>query len=231
MAQRLRAVLVASALMSCAVLQDAYALDATAPPPASAGVGPLFGDDGHFCTASVVHSPDRSLIVTAAHCLADGDEVSFAPGYRDGRAPYGFWEVERVFADAAWRDGEDEDHDLAFATVRPRDGRRIEDVTGAGPLATDGRAGREVTVTGYPSAEEAPRVCTATPTAFHGTQQRIACPGFSTGTSGSPWVDAGGRITGVLGGYQEGGDSPDVSYSVLLDGRAAALYREATRTP
>ncbi|MDI3422466.1 trypsin-like serine peptidase [Streptomyces luteolus] len=228
MPQRLRAVLAASALVSCVVLQDANALP-RALHAESAEVGALFGDDGHFCTASVVHSPGRNLIVTAGHCLAEGDAVSFAPGYRDGDAPYGHWKVDRVFADAAWTDGEDEDHDLAFATVRPREGRAVEDVTGANTLATDGRTGREVTLTGYPSAEEAPRTCTATPTAFHHTQQRIACPDFSSGTSGSPWVDGDGRITGVLGGHHGGGDSPDVSYSVLLDERAAALYREATR--
>ncbi|NBE54930.1 S1 family peptidase [Streptomyces boluensis] len=227
---RIRAVFAASVLLSCAVVSDASA-QADAVPGPNHRVGALFSHDlrgGHFCTASVVHSQGRDLIVTAGHCLAEGADVAFAPGYHEGEAPYGMWQVDRVFADAAWTGSADEEHDLAFATVRARDGRRIEDVTGAVTLDPRGRTGHPVTLTGYPSAEDAARTCTATPALFRGSQQRVACPDFSTGTSGSPWVTADGRLTGVLGGYQEGGDTADVSYSVLLDERAAALYRTAT---
>jgi V8-like Glu-specific endopeptidase len=66
--------------------------------PASARVGALFLHDAsgnHFCTASVVASPGRDLLVTAAHCINGGphggarSDIVFIPGYRDGHAPYG----------------------------------------------------------------------------------------------------------------------------------------------
>jgi hypothetical protein len=33
---------------------------------------------------------------------------------------------------------------------------------------------------------------------------------------------------GVIGGYQQGGDTPAVSYSVYLNGAIQKLYQEAT---
>lgn len=203
--------------------------------PHGARVGALFGADragrlpgGHFCTASVVHSPRGDLVVTAAHCVDGAGDLVFVPGYRDGRAPYGVWRVTRTFLPDGWKRARDEDSDLAFATVTGPGGRRLEDVVGAGRFATGVATGATaVTVTGYPDSRETPVTCTNRPTAQSGTQQRIACPGFTGGTSGSPWVDGDGRVVGVLGGHEQGGATADVSYSVVLGGEAARLYREA----
>jgi V8-like Glu-specific endopeptidase len=110
-------------------------------------VGALFlREDGgnHFCTASVVASPDRDLLITAAHCINDGD----GRGYRS-------------------------------------------------------------------------------------TQLTFDCDGFTGGTSGSPWIarfdpyTRVGRIVGVLGGYQQGGDTAAVSYSAYFGPAIKQLYQEA----
>ncbi|MGW1958342.1 trypsin-like peptidase domain-containing protein [Streptomyces sp. NPDC001920] len=206
----------------------------------SARVGALFAGGrrdrllgGHFCTASVVHSPHHSLVVTAAHCL-DGrtGALVFVPGYRGGRAPYGVWSVRRWFLPRRWTEGRDEDSDVAFAVLGERDGKGVEDVVGGNRFVTGAATGAEaVTVTGYPDAREAPVSCADRPSPRGRTQQRLACPGFSGGTSGSPWVDGGGRVVGVLGGHQGGGSTADVSYSVVLGAEAAALYRRAVRDP
>ncbi len=50
------------------------------------------------CSGTIVPDQDNSLVVTAAHCLLgpDGvaaDAVAFAPGYRLGEAPFGYWEA------------------------------------------------------------------------------------------------------------------------------------------
>lgn len=60
-------------------------------------------------------------------------------------------------------------------------------------------------------------------------QLRSACAGFAGGTSGSPWMSAFDprTRTGTIGGYQQGGDSDTVSYSVYLDERIERLYRQA----
>jgi hypothetical protein len=203
----------------------------------SVRVGALFGADragrlagGHFCTASVVHSPGRDLIVTAAHCVdgVDGDLV-FVPGYRNGEAPYGVWKVGQRFLPDGWARDQNEDSDIAFAVVGERDGRRIEDVVGAHRFATGMATGATaVTVLGYPDVRETPISCTNKPTPHSSTQQRIDCPEFTSGTSGSPWINGDNQIVGVLGGHEQGGSTDDVSYSVVLGREAAELYRDAT---
>ncbi|MEU6098543.1 serine protease [Streptomyces sp. NPDC047079] len=195
-------------------------------------VGALFGpggalEGGHFCTASVVRSKARNLIVTAAHCLGGGT-VWFAPGYRDGRAPYGIWKVTRTYVGDGWSDDQDEDSDIAFAAVETAGGVDVEDVVGGNRFVTGRAAGATaVTVMGYPNSRETPILCVNKPTVHSATQQRIECPEFSSGTSGSPWVDADGEVVGVLGGHEQGGSTADVSYSVLLKDEAADLYRTA----
>ncbi|MGW1770420.1 trypsin-like serine peptidase [Streptomyces sp. NPDC002104] len=207
----------------------------TAPADATAGrVGALFAGglgDGHHCTASVVRSQDRDVIVTAAHCLgagADGvDGTTFAPGYREGRAPYGLWKLTGVYLGPGWTDGQDPDEDIAFATVAPLEGRRIEDVVGGFPVVAQQPADVTVSVVGYPSSDESPLYCSNATTLFSGTQRRIECPDLSGGTSGSPWL-VGGALAGVLGGYEGGGTVPEVSYSAVMGDQAVELYREAS---
>jgi V8-like Glu-specific endopeptidase len=218
-----------------------FAVTAVAPATAqSARVGAIFGADkraelagAHFCTASVVHSPRRDLIVTAAHCL-DGDsgDLVFAPGYRDGRAPYGVWDVKRRFLPEGWAKGQSEDSDVAFAVLGDRDGKGVEDVVGANRFVAGTATGATaVTVTGYPNAREVPVSCTNKPTAHSRTQQRIECPELSGGTSGSPWVNGDQEVVGVLGGHEEGGSTDDISYSVVLGTEAAELYQDAAADP
>ncbi|WP_443063897.1 trypsin-like serine peptidase [Streptomyces sp. NBC_00659] len=202
----------------------------------SVRVGALFhgsaasgGAGGHFCTASVVHSEGRDLLLTAAHCLDGEAELSFAPGYRDGRAPYGFWDVQGVFLPEGWRQDQDEDSDVAFAVLGTRDGEEVEDVVGGGNAFAAHRAtgATAVTVTGYPGSLDTPITCTDKPGAQSRTQQRVACPDFAGGTSGSPWVNGDGAVVGVIGGHEQGGDTDDVSYSAVFGTEAEELYRVA----
>ncbi|WP_371680058.1 serine protease [Streptomyces sp. NBC_01276] len=203
---------------------------ATALPDATvARVGALFAgalDGGHFCTAAVVHSADRDVIATAAHCLDHPDTTVFAPGYRDGKAPYGVWRLTGVNVAGDWTDGKDPDDDIAFATVAPLDGARIEDVVGGFPVVTEQPDDVTVTILGYPSTLDAPLRCSNATSLFSETQRRIDCPDLSGGTSGSPWL-VDGALAGVLGGYEGGGTVPEVSYSAVMGDQALELYREA----
>ncbi|WP_327306193.1 trypsin-like serine protease [Streptomyces sp. NBC_01298] len=185
--------------------------------------------DDHYCSATVVHSPGRNLIATAGHCLLAGRAgeggASFAPAYAGGRAPYGTWKIAEVFEDPRWSDGTNDDYDLAFARLAPDDaGRNVEDVTGAAVLDTTGRTDEQVTVTGYPSHRKDPRTCVSRAVRISTTEQRFDCADFPTGTSGSAWIAADGKIIGVL----TGGDTDDVSTSTILTGYAADLYARAT---
>ncbi|MEU1624205.1 hypothetical protein ABZ746_02440 [Streptomyces sp. NPDC020096] len=197
----------------------------------TARVGALFNgglNGAHHCTASVVDSPGGDLIVSAAHCLGSTSDV-FVPGYHDGTAPYGVWRLQRIVVDAQWSASSDQDHDVAFAVVAPQDGRTIQSVAGGYALGIGQGTSRPVTMTGYPETTQTPITCTNSISAYGSSQLRIYCTGFTGGTSGSPWVvGAGpGTVIGVIGGYQQGGDTPDVSYSVAFGSNVQSLYDQA----
>lgn len=213
----------------------------TAPPTvANARVGALFsagGTGSHFCTASVVASPKRSVLVTAAHCVyGDGGaraDLAFVPAYREGSAPYGRWPVEHVLVDRRWADDADPDDDVAFVDLGTVGGRRIGDVLGANRLGTGESYTKHVTITGYPSAKESPISCVNTTRRYSATQLTVDCTDFTGGTSGSPWITdldpitRTGTVMGVIGGHEEGGSTADTSYSVYFGAAVRTLYDRA----
>ncbi|MDH6705456.1 V8-like Glu-specific endopeptidase [Kitasatospora sp. MAA19] len=185
------------------------------------------------CTASVVHSPGRNLLVTAAHCVQSSrigllDGLVFTPGYRNGFSPYGSWPVRQITVDPRWASDDDPEYDVAFVTVGPVDGKQVEDSVGGNPVATGQGFGLAVSVTGYPNERDEPITCAARTRSQSPTQERFDCGGYTDGTSGSPWVTDNGAVVGVIGGYQEGGETPGTSYSVTFDQRVATLYQQAT---
>ncbi len=156
-------------------------------------VGALFvtsasGATTHFCTASVVHSPQRDMIITAAHCLApymaSPRQVTFVPGYHDGKAPYGVWTTARVIVDQAWASAGDPDDDVAFLIVKGSAGSRIEDVTGSEQLSVDQQPTGVVRVLGYPNTRQRPISCQNYTANFSAQQLQFDCDGFTGGTSG-----------------------------------------------
>jgi len=191
---------------------------------------------GHFCTASVVHSPAGDLAVTAAHCVnGTGGQIVFVPGYHDGVAPYGSWLVTRVYTDPEWDSSQDPDDDVAFLQLAAdAAGTPVESITGAEQLATGQSEHERVKVIGYPEGSEEPVWCVNWTQAFSPTQLQFDCGGYPNGTSGGPFIanatpsDAGGgTVIGVIGGYQQGGDTPEVSYSIVFGPNVASLYEEA----
>ena len=64
---------------------------------------------------------------------------------------------------------------------------------------------------------------------------QFGCQGFLNGSSGGPFLtgisrkSGLGTIVGVVGGYQQGGNSPDVSYSSPLSSAIMSLYQEIVR--
>ncbi len=210
--------------------------------PPGARVGALFEHDAsgnHFCTASVVTSPGRDLLITAAHCINGGkgggyrQDVVFIPGYRDGQAPYGIWTPARLVVAPQWMNSSDPDFDVGFVVLEPDDGKNIEDVLGADQLGIDPGYRNQVRVTGYPASADAPITCTGWTSQQSPSQLRFECDGFTGGTSGSPWITdvdpqtETGTIVGVIGGYQEGGDTAAISYSPYLGEQVEQLYHQA----
>jgi hypothetical protein len=59
------------------------------------------------------------------------------------------------------------------------------------------------------------------------------CTDYTNGTSGGPFLarlsgaTGDGRLIGVIGGYEQGGLTPSVSYSSRFGATVAALFRSA----
>lgn len=210
-------------------------------------VGALFTTSGgklkqHFCTASVIDSPHGDLVITAAHCVTStsgatsgAGTVAFVPGYANGTTPDQVWTVTKVYVDQAWKSSANPDDDVAILQVgQPGSSMPIEDVTGADKLATGPPAAREfVQVIGYPDSSNRPVTCQNWTTEPMTDQLEFDCGSYTDGTSGGPFLanldpaTGQGAVIGVIGGYEQGGNTPQVSYSAVLGANVAALFKTA----
>lgn len=205
-------------------------------------VGALFEHDAsgaHFCTASVVSSPGLNLLITAAHCINGGNgrgynkDIVFIPDYRDGTAPFGIWTPQRLLVAPQWAASADPDYDVGFVVLQPLNGQNIQQVLGGNQLGFDSGYQYLVRVTGYPSSADAPITCVNWTSRESVTQLQFNCGGYTGGTSGSPWVvgysprSRSGTIVGVIGGYEQGGYTPSVSYSAYFGAGVHQLYQQA----
>jgi V8-like Glu-specific endopeptidase len=207
----------------------------------TAAVGALFATSAgklsqHFCTASVIHSPHGDLVITAAHCVTGtSGTVVFVPAYTKGVAPYGAWTVTKVYVDHAWSSSANPADDVAILKVRkPGSTAPIEDETGAEELATSAVTTHQIVqVIGYPDSTNQPITCRNWLKEPVTDQLEFDCGGYTDGTSGGPFLakvdftTGQGTVIGVIGGYEQGGDTPQVSYSSAFGSNVAALYRTA----
>jgi V8-like Glu-specific endopeptidase len=235
-------VAIVAAILGVALLPGASQAERVPMPAASAGhdraVGAIFTTSAgrlgsHFCSGSVVDSPSGDLVLTAAHCVSHGGKLAFVPDYSNGHDPYGVWLVSRVIVDQRWQSGSDADDDFAFLVVdQPGATASLQDLTGGEALGVGAPAGQMVTVSGYPGDLGTQISCRNVAMAFTQTQLQFDCGGFADGTSGSPLLanaSAGGAgtVIGVIGGYEQGGLTPSVSYAARFGPSMTALYRTA----
>ena len=246
--RRLRGSLVTAIVVSLAVAAPVITGVAAAKPPAGTEksrafsgtptVGALFGSatsKKHFCTASVVASPEGDVLMTAAHCITGSAKgFSFAPGFHKGQAPYGRWTVTGAYFDPEWMAKQSPTRDFAFLTVAPRKiagvQTEIQSVTGANVLGTKPSPGVTVTIPADPAGEaNAPITCT-TKVYFEGIFPAFNCNPYVDGTSGSPWLAAtseGVMVVGLIAGLHQGGCYSYTSYSPPLGSAARAVYQRA----
>jgi V8-like Glu-specific endopeptidase len=227
---------------------EAAASPAVGPPPGTPTarlfngvptVGALFFTNGsalHFCTASVVDSTTKNLVLTAAHCVYPGayaKNIEFVPGFHSGHRPYGAWVVKQIFVAAGWVRRQDQNLDFAFLAVTPPGGRPLQQVTGGLQLGIDRPYRRPIEVIGYNSTDRRPVECATHSFEFRPDQMEFYCHGFRDGTSGGPWIvrynsrNGSGVVIGVIGGYQQGGHYEWASYSAYFGQPALALYLKA----
>ncbi|MEU2827729.1 hypothetical protein ABZ667_03515 [Streptomyces lavendulae] len=236
--------------------------------PATAGIGQDFdgvpavgrmyvmkGAGAYFCTASVVSSPGRNLVLSAGHCLLGSDtrQVAFVPHYTRAKPrPYGLFPVLRdsagrskVWIDQRYKTQGAEKAatlDVAFAAVGPNAaGSKLENAVGGNRLLTGSTfTHAKVTLIGHPASAARPRVCVNRTTKFTSTDPkspgsflRIDCTGFPGGTSGGPFITRfddrtrTGDVVGVIGGWKTGGPTADTSYSPYFGAEIRKLYQAA----
>ncbi|MDL4771435.1 trypsin-like serine protease [Actinomadura xylanilytica] len=211
-------------------------------------LGALFFNNGtgdHYCTASVVNSFSKKLLITAAHCIHGGKggaystKVAFVPRYDQGKRPYGTWAAGMMLVDQRWQATGDADLDFGYIALNPLNGKLVQDVVGYNKLAANQGVGKWVNVTGYPrityDKRDRPIYCRVQTARQSAYQIRMDCGGFYGGTSGSPWLlnysttTHTGVINGVIGGYQGGGTTHSRSYSPYFDDDAYNLRTAADK--
>jgi V8-like Glu-specific endopeptidase len=117
---------------------------------------PGFGD--FLCSGTVVRSGGRNLVLTAGHCVYDdisrqfATNWMFAPGFRDGRKPFGEWVARHLATTAQWRSGGDLRYDVGIAVMhRDPNGRGVQDAVGARAIAFDQPRDQLYRAFGYPA--------------------------------------------------------------------------------
>jgi hypothetical protein len=194
-------------------------------------VGAVFLGAGslHTCTGAVLHSAAGDLILTAAHCVAEGLDATFVAGFKDTTAPADVWHVDAVYLDPRWVQNQDPLADFAIARVSRDTGGTVEEQAGGGlRLGPAPKQGTVITVTGYGMGVGGGpigcRTATATPTKGF---PALDCAALVDGLSGAPWID-GSTVPGLIGGLDGGGcEDESVSYSPPFDDAITRLLARA----
>ncbi|MEU0567576.1 hypothetical protein ABZ297_19620 [Nonomuraea sp. NPDC005983] len=188
-----------------------------------------------LCGGSVIDSPSRSLVLTAAHCLYHEGrrlkEVAFLPGFDRGYPPLGVWPALRTWVPHRWLRRQYAaalPYDVAVVAVGRR-GRRLEDVTGGGLPVLPTRRGtslRGLELLSYPAGRRYPgtRMYRCLGDAAEATDRG---PGVlvtrnchsPAGGSGGP-VLSGGAVAGVVSSSSPLRDRNGFTVISRLGGRA-----------
>jgi hypothetical protein len=200
-------------------------------------VGVLFGKGSTSpgCTASVVSSPKGDIIITAAHCMSGtGAGLTFAPGYENGKDPYGLWTVTAAYGASGWISSGDTSDDFAFLVVADKtvNGKQesLQSVVGGNTLGSAPASGATVTIPAYgQGAYTTPITCTTT-ALYDGSFPQFNCTPYEDGSSGSPWLEEtsdGDVLVGIIGGLHQGGCYAYTSYSAPFGATTKATYQAA----
>lgn len=193
-------------------------------------IGAIFlgGQSLHACTGSVVHSATGDLVLTAAHCIADGIDASFVPAFAKTAALQDYWHIDEVYFDERWLEGQDPLADFAVARVSRDGGGSVEATVGGGfALGPRPDVGTDVDVTGYPLGVGGdPIGCVARVATLENGYPSLRCSGLVDGTSGAPWL-SGGTEVGITGGLHGGGCLENVSYAPPFDDAVTRLMTRA----
>jgi hypothetical protein len=187
------------------------------------------GESVHTCSAAVLDSSTGDLILTAAHCVADGVGTTFIPGFHDGVDDT--WRITAVYLDPRWVASQDPHADFAIARVRHdagAGGGSVQTLASGGlTLGSAPTPGTSVMVTGYPMGSGGdPLGCRGVTGLSHDGYPSLPCIGLTDGFSGAPWM-VGSTVIGLIGGPDGGGCDDDLSFSPRFDESITGLLARA----
>lgn len=211
--------------------------------------GKLFltlGSTNASCSATVVTSFTRDLLLTAGHCVvvptgsgpAFAANVLFVPGYRSGARPFGTYVATRLRAPAIWAFEGDIALDVGTVNVGPGPGGPIQDTLGSRGISfnrtTNSYRGRTFQIFGYPALPspfydgERPILCSSRFAGFQRfTGSVLATPCHQQeGSSGGAWMIKGGLVNSLVShaGCFQPGPACKVIAGTYLGGAAFKLW-------
>lgn len=193
-------------------------------------VGAVFlgGGSMHTCSGAVLDSTNGDLILTAAHCLADGVDANFVGGLLNDAPADDVWHIDAVYLDPRWVTNQDPLADFAIARVSRDAGGTVQAQAGGGlTLGPAPKPGTVVAVVGYAmGVGGGPIGCHMATAADAKGFPSLACGALADGLSGSPWM-TGSTVVGLIGGLQGGGCDENVSYSPPFDDAIKQLLARA----
>jgi V8-like Glu-specific endopeptidase len=161
----------------------------------------------YVCSGSSVAAGNKSLVLTAGHCVNEGPgafvtNFMFVPAYHNGVAPYGVWTSSRLTTTSQWATAGDLNHDIGLAVVNLVGGKPLADVVGAQGIAFNQPRGRVMASFGYPQAAPYDGTTldwcwgTAVKDPYGALDQGLKC-NLTGGASGGPWYLGFATATGL----------------------------------
>jgi V8-like Glu-specific endopeptidase len=179
--------------------------------------------DGEYsCSGTALHTPSRSIVLTAGHCVQEqgriGRELIFIPAYDHGERPFGTFDVETAYMMPQWHQSENSDFDVAALKVAPNQLGDLTDVVGSRGFVVGRSRHVRFQIFGYPAAAlegEELRSCLAHGLGSDALTYRFAGPptipgscDMAGGSSGGAWIVGGQYIDGVTSyGYTGNGNT------------------------
>ena len=198
--------------------------------------GKLRGVGPYECSATSVDAPNRGLVMTAGHCVAEpstrelATKLAFIPSYADGERPFGTWVFRRIVVLKSWRKNSTFNFDFSAVAMSPQGGANLQDVVGGAPVAVNLPAEQTYTSVGYPANIQDGQVMWQCTGPYQGRDPRpipngptpiaMGCD-MGQGASGGGWF-VGGALNSVTSfGYE---DHPDIGYGPYFGSKTAQVY-------
>lgn len=210
----------------------------------------FFVQDGsnYVCSGTLVNSPNKSMVMTAGHCVHGGGpgegyhtNWTFVPAYKNNVRPYGTWAAQTLFTLTGWANNGDFSYDIGAAVLFPRasDNAKAVNLLGGRGMQWNKTRDQHFWSLGYPSGAPFNGQTLILCTASKATDDTSAGAGpaaigigcdMTPGSSGGGWVVGIGQGNGYVNGinsYKYTTSQPLAMYTPYFGAGAQAIYNAA----